>query len=171
MGFWKKLFRIEPPDWLSITSINVLIQCHELDKALIEQAVGEALKLRDVLTSLCKELLWDSVYQGLIQKKNNGHMLTEEEDRYLKQAEINYLEMVNNKMQIAVLLLERDWNSLSLEDRNFFYRLPERNPGCCCSIITSLSALRYGKVIRIALGTRLTKEQAERIIRDLTTLG
>lgn len=153
-----------PEDWTSAPSFTVVIPLRMVDIRLAERGLQQALKLRDAVADVCHELCWDDVFQTIHAKRQANMLLSDEEQKYVTQADINYLEMVIEKMDIAVFY-DGDFYNLPASDRLALYRLIERYPGC--SLVSSTQALGWRRKMMIDPKAEITSHEAKKRVRRI----
>jgi hypothetical protein len=170
MGHLKKLFGGEsalPVWWDDVPSFNLIIPIASVEVDAIEHSILQAEKVRAKLLELCKDkYFYDELFQTIGRKRTHGEPLAPEEERYLNQADSNYLQLAYEKMEI-VLYFEGDFWGITAEQRGSLYRLAENHPGS--SLVSGLSGVRYGKTRLLAPGTSLTDDQAAKLLMSIIT--
>jgi hypothetical protein len=119
-----------PKRWSDIRSFSIVVPIGRPDARLAENGIQKAIKVRNALIKLCRDrYLLDEIWQSVDRKRQAHHALTDEEAKYIAQADSNYLEMACDKMQI-VIFYEGEFQLAPQESRHALYQLIERYPGC-----------------------------------------
>ncbi|MGB2981638.1 MAG: hypothetical protein WBC77_10375 [Candidatus Zixiibacteriota bacterium] len=165
MSFLKRLFAGGPglpQRWTDIRSFTVVVPLGTADVRRAQAGIQKALKIRDAFTKLCQDrYLPDEVFQSIDEKRRGGQALTEEEEKYVKQADANYLQEVCYKMQIA-LFYEGDFFALSPEERHALHQLVERFSGCL--LVSGHQGIGDRIAHRMNPEGRLTDEEAREML-------
>ena len=150
-----------PRRWLEIRSFAVVLPLETPDVHRAETGLRKAIKIREALKKLCNDRYKrDDLFESIDRKRRTGRSLTEEEGRYVTQADSNYLDMMCDKMQI-VLLCE-DFLAWSPEERSALHRLVERVPGC--ALVSGLQAIGDRVLHRVDPAGQLTDDEAREVL-------
>ncbi len=158
-----------PQRWTDVRSFAVVVPLQTPDAHAPESGVRKALKVRDALTVLCQDrYLPDEIFGSIDRKRRAGQALTGEEAKYVKQADVNYLELICHKMEIVVLY-EGDFFALSPDERHALHRLVEQFPGCL--LVSGHQGIGDRIAHRMNPHGRITEDEAQEVLLDILRRG